>query len=342
MSTFECGWVNNMMSVETDGWTRPCCLETGTPARIADISEGILIAFNHPKLIELHTNLTDGYSAKTRNFCHRCEKLENNNQVSMRNTTNILKGPRELKTLQFKMSNKCQLACAHCGPDKSSTWAKLQNISPHVIDSFKVTDAFLNELKDLLPQLDVLKFSGGEPFLDPNHWKILDALKGCDRGHCKLEYITNGLIKPKHELWQGWGNVECSVSADGFEESFEWFRRGANWNELIISVDSLSNHADISINFSVTPYTIQDYHAAKNYWKYPFSSLQIVYPTHADLFQFPREQFMKLENYQTIPGYDSTMSSGGNLNKYRMWAHTWDSKWNTVGWANRIFDWMTT
>jgi hypothetical protein len=182
----KCGWINNMMSIETDGWTRPCCLEVGKSARISNISDGITAAFNHHKLIQLQSDLNDGYSPKTRQYCYRCEKLESRNQLSMRVTTPIVPGERQLKTLQFKMSNRCQLACAHCGPDKSSTWAKLNNINPHVIESFTVTDSFLNELKELIPQLDVLKFSGGEPFLDPQHWKILDFLKTCDKSHCRL------------------------------------------------------------------------------------------------------------------------------------------------------------
>jgi MoaA/NifB/PqqE/SkfB family radical SAM enzyme len=122
----------------------------------------------------------------------------------MRTETRLNHPTRELKILQFKMSNKCQLTCAHCGPDRSSGWAKLLNISPHVINAFEVTDIFLEELVKILPQLEVIKFTGGEPFLDPNHWKILEHLQSYDRSHCTLQYITNGISPARGELWHGW------------------------------------------------------------------------------------------------------------------------------------------
>lgn len=152
--TKSCAWVDNMISVETDGYTRPCCGETGVAAKISPISNGIMTAFNHSKLLELKHNLdTTGYSPLTNYACYRCTELENKNQDSLRTLTTRLSDRRELKAIQFKMSNKCQLTCAHCGPDRSSGWRKYLGISPHVIDAFTVTDDFLLELAELLPNL---------------------------------------------------------------------------------------------------------------------------------------------------------------------------------------------
>jgi organic radical activating enzyme len=336
----KCAWIENMISIETDGYTRPCCLEASPLAKISNINDGILAAFNHPKLINLRNNLKNGYNETNRDFCYRCEQLENKNQPSLRTVTPELSKNRELKLLQFKMSNKCQLTCAHCGPMHSSSWGKLMNITPHVNNSFKVTDEFLDELKEILPQLEMLKFTGGEPFLDPNHWKILESLQNLDKSHCKLIYITNGLVKPKHHLWDGWGAVNCSVSADGYKDSFEWFRRGANWDELVDSVDTLNKHANVTINFSITPYTIQDYHNAKDFWKFPFYGFTIVKPVHASLFDFPREKLKEIPNYDLIPGYDSTTTSSGDLNSYIQWATNWDEIHKTPDLAKKILWWM--
>jgi len=323
-----------MMSIETDGSTRPCCLETSELAKITPIQDGIKQAFNHYRLLDLRNNLRDGYSEKTRNYCGRCEQLETNNQPSMRTSTKFVSDTRELKVLQFKMSNKCQLTCAHCGPERSSGWRKLLNITPHVINSFEVTDEFLTELKEILPGLEVLKFSGGEPFLDPRHWKILAALKDQNRSHCRLEYITNGLVTPQYNLWKGWGEVRCSVSADGFEETFNWFRRGADWNELVTSVAELKDHSNVSINYAITPYTFESWPAANEFWKYNISPYLVVYPSSNSLFNFPK----KLINAD-IP-FQSSSAEIGNVEFYKKWARSWDSKWNTDGWSDRIFKWM--
>jgi radical SAM protein with 4Fe4S-binding SPASM domain len=334
----KCAWLENMMSIETDGWTRPCCAEPSKDARIAHINNGIQAAWNNSKLLELREELKNGYSKKTRPFCNRCEILESADQPSMRTSTPFATQDRTLKTIQFKMSNKCQLTCAHCGPELSTGWKKFLKITPIASDSFELTDEFLKELGELLPQITCLKFTGGEPFLDPNHWKILEYLQQFDRSHCTLEYITNGISPFRDELWKGWQSVKCSVSADGYGETYEWFRRGSSWEELISGVRDLKEVSDVSINFAMTPYTIQDYHTAKNYWGRIDTHL-IVHPKHASLLYFPMNVLEKLDDYQTIPYVDG--ARGSNLYFYKSWAEDWDMKWNTKGWSNRLFWWMT-
>jgi sulfatase maturation enzyme AslB (radical SAM superfamily) len=334
----KCNWIENMMSIETDGWTRPCCLETSDLAKIAPIQNGIIAAFNDSKLLQLREDLTQGYSDKTKNTCGRCEDLEIRNQSSMRMQTSALSSNRELKFLQFKMSNKCQLTCAHCGPDRSSGWAKLLNITPHVINSFEVTDEFMQELVSLLPQLEVIKFTGGEPFLDPNHWKILEQLQQYDRSHCELHYITNGISPFKSELWKGWKTINCSVSVDGYEKSYEWFRRGSTWTDIVHGVHYLNKFSTVDINYAITPYTIQDYIKSTEFWQQPVRGFPVVYPNHTSMFNFPSNLIQKLDNWQSIP-YANT-AKGSSALTYKMWARNWDKKWNTVGYAEKLFWWM--
>lgn len=337
----KCAWIENMISIETDGWTRACCLETSDLARITPIQDGIKRAFDHYRLLDLRKNLLDGYSDKTRNCCGRCEQLEVNNQPSMRTSTQLISDARELKVLQFKMSNKCQLACAHCGPDRSSTWAKVKGITPHVKVAFEITDRFVEELIELLPNITVLKFSGGEPFLDPDHWKLLDRLKHVDRSHCEIQYITNGLVKPRVDLWRGWREIKCSVSVDGFQDTYEWFRRGSSWSELLDNIQVLTQHSILSINYSITPYTFQDYHRAHQWWsdRFSFSSLPIVYPAHCNMLKFPQRIIEQTENWQSIP-FSTGSQSGEFLPVFQNWAIKSDTQWNTVGQANKLFNWM--
>jgi radical SAM protein with 4Fe4S-binding SPASM domain len=333
----KCAWLENYLVVETDGWTRPCCAEPSKKARISHISNGIHSSWNNPKLLQLKNDLSNGYSDQTRSFCKRCEILELASQPSMRTNTKFITQDRKLKTIQFKMSNKCQLTCAHCGPELSTGWKKFLNITPIASDSFKLTEEFLIELGELLPQLTCLKFTGGEPFLDPNHWKILEYLKQFDRKHCTLNYITNGISPFKSDLWEGWKSVDCTVSVDGFEESYEWFRRGSTWTELINGVNNLKKISDVRINFAMTPYTVQDYYTAKNYWG-SIDTYLVVHPIHASLFKFPQQIIEQLEDYQNIPHVNA--ARGNDLDFYKNWAKMWDTKWNTIGWSNKLFWWM--
>ena len=335
----QCAWVENMVSIETDGWSRPCCGETGESARISPASAGIKAAFNHPKLLELRNNLnTTGFTESTEFACYRCRQVEDAGQASLRTGTEFLSAGREIKAIQFKMSNKCQLTCAHCGPERSSGWRKFLGISPHVINAFDVTDEFLDELVELLPGLDHIKFTGGEPFLDPAHYKILERLAEHDRSHCKLVYITNGLIKPRLDLWACWREVDCNISIEGYGARYEWFRRGASWAELEDSVDFIKQHSRASISYSVTPWTIMDYPATVEHWGLPVTAFPVVYPEHASLKLFPRrvaEQYWD----QNLPFFDLTSEQNTDLAKFKNWARMWDRRWSTPGLAEELYPW---
>jgi organic radical activating enzyme len=337
----KCIWIENRISIETDGYTRPCCLETDNLARIDKIDNGILHSFNHSKLLSLRENLKDGYGPLTKRYCHRCEDLETKGQPSLRTISGNAEGPRKLKYIQFKLSNQCQLACVHCASGRSSTWAKLNGESPHVKKAFQITDAFIDELKMLLPDIETLKFSGGEPFLQPEHWKLLEVLKSENRSHCKLEYITNGISPIRPDLWEGWKSIDCSISADGFEDTYEWFRRGSSWSELLSNIKIIEQYSNVSINFAVTPYTVSDYLQSKEFWsdKYHFSEFPVVYPAYCSMLKFPTEYIQQLDRYTEIP-FTSGCSPTGDINIFRNWANKIDTMWNTVGKAKQLFWWM--
>jgi organic radical activating enzyme len=335
-----CAWTENWISIETDGFTRPCCGETDIQARIAPITQGILAAFNDSKLIELSETLhTQGYNAATEPYCHRCRELEDNKKSNLRSGTLRLTDTRQLSAIQFKMSNKCQLACAHCGPDRSSTWAKLLDITPHVQNSFALSEDFITELKRLIPQLQILKFTGGEPFLDPDHWRILERLQDTDYSHIELQYITNGLVKPRSDLWQGFKSVNCSISADGYEDTYAWFRRNATWAELNDGVELLKKHATVTISYAVTPWTYKDVDRARNYWNLPFECTNVVYPAHQNLHRFPRLAAEAGLKHFSAFGADAEKIEN-TLNQYKNFALQWDLQWNTPGWAEKLYPWL--
>ncbi len=130
-----------------------------------------------------------------------------------------------------------------------------------------------------------------------------------------------------------------SVSVDGFEESFEWFRRGASWTELLTYIPRLADHSEVSINYAITPYTLGDYHRSKSFWKYPHSSYPIVFPHYTSLLNFPKSSVEKIPNYDTIPFYN-LCAEVGNLNTYKVWSQGWDHKWGTPGWSEKLFPWI--
>lgn len=327
------------MVVETDGYTRPCCLEPRESARLSPISSGIKNAWTDKKLIFLREELKNGYSEKTRPWCSRCEKLEKAGSPSLRSSSPI-PIDTELKGLQFKLSNRCQLACAHCGPQLSSTWAKISK-SPIFIQEAvpkENHDLLINDLIDLLPTLSWIKFTGGEPWMDPLHWKILESVKSIDRSKCDLFYITNGLAKFDASLWEGWKSVNITVSVDGFEDTYNWFRRGANWDDLCIAVSELEKlNVKLDISYSITPWTIIDWKKSVNFWKYPVLPTPIVYPWYVSLSSLKPGILDVPDDY---PYYNLIGTEPVETTKLSAWAKGWDKKWNTAGWAEKLHPWI--
>ena len=93
----KCAWINNYLVVETDGYTRPCCLEIDSNAQISPIKSGIVKSFNSKKLLRLEHDLKNGYSEKTDPYCRRCRFLEEKNQPSMRTEQPLLQSIENLK-----------------------------------------------------------------------------------------------------------------------------------------------------------------------------------------------------------------------------------------------------
>lgn len=81
-----------------------------------------------------------------------------------------------------------------------------------------------------------IEFAGGEPLLDPIHYRILSNIKHPEQ--VTLKYSTN-LSKLKlndehdvTELWKNFKDVKITISIDGDEELNTTIRRGSDWNTL--------------------------------------------------------------------------------------------------------------
>jgi MoaA/NifB/PqqE/SkfB family radical SAM enzyme len=96
--------------------------------------------------------------------------------------------------------------------------------------------AFWENLKKLLPTIKYFEFTGGEPFLIEEHFKLLRY--AVDQNYSKridIHYNTNGTVYPTDEevaLWGKFRNVEIAISIDNVGDRFEYERYGARWKEV--------------------------------------------------------------------------------------------------------------
>lgn len=149
----------------------------------------------------------------------------------------------------------CNLSCNHCSPVYSSEHLRLRekNIEDGMLvsngNSFTIDKRFeesmLNELLQAVDErrLRRIYFAGGEPMMSPFHWKFIDHLKYVyeneDEEYIKrinMYYNTN-LTK---STWKGQNvyqylqflNPFLDASLDGVGNTFNYIRKGANWDKV--------------------------------------------------------------------------------------------------------------
>ena len=335
----KCVYPNNILVVSNDGNTISCPLESGN-VKLADINNGIKNAWQSPLYDDFRNNL-DKYLNDKNKICWQCNLLERNGATSLRTELLPITEDVKLKGVQFKLSNKCQLVCAHCGPLLSSSWGKHLGITKP-IRNFDLKDNIIEELKELVPSLNFIRFTGGEPWIDPTHWKILNELHKIDKKDCELHYITNGLGKIKKELWEPYKRVLIMLSVDGYAESYEWFRRKSSWKDLIKNYENLKKlqNVEVWINFSITPWTINYLDDCKNFFSERFFTVPIMNPSHCSLASISKENYEKL-GLTNYPKYSKIIGSNIKpLEHLKNWALKWDRSWNTIGQAEKIHPWL--
>ena len=337
----KCVYPQNVLVIGNDGYTISCPLEN-TNAKLENLNKtGILGAWNSEKYYDFRNNL-NSYLEDPGKICWQCNKLEKANSISLRTEFPVLSKEPKLKGIQFKLSNRCQLVCAHCGPLLSSSWGKFLGKKDYV-QEYQMDDKIVDELLDIVPSLDFIRFTGGEPWMDPMHKKLLRKLEKIDKGNCELNYITNGLSKFDFNLWKSWKRVKIMLSVDGYGKAYEWFRRGASWNQLVESYEKLKAmpNTSITINFSLTPWTINYLNDAKDFFKEdPMMVVPIMHPYYCSLSSISKEDYDRL-GLTKFKKYANIIGSGKpSIDSLKNWALSWDKKWNTEGQAQEVHPWL--
>jgi MoaA/NifB/PqqE/SkfB family radical SAM enzyme len=163
------------------------------------------------------------------------------NEVEWENDT-----PNQLKFIDLKLGNICNLKCRICGSWSSSKWAKEElAYTPHVDKKDHLATTFFKQgqwprkapkfwedLKSLLPQISYFEFTGGEPFLIQQHFDLLQfAVDSGEAHHIEIHYNTNATQWPDHaaDIWRHFKTVEVAFSIDNLGKRFEYERYGAKW-----------------------------------------------------------------------------------------------------------------
>lgn len=227
----------------TDGTGRikPCCrfvlnkqiLTSGT------ISENF---YSH----QMNTLRVQSRNGEKIDGCIRCIEEEESGKKSLRqryNENTILNQINldvpTIQWLELAISNECNLACRMCDTKYSNKWYKEELAlrgKAHETTKINVEDIY-----QFVSTLKHLKITGGEPFVTPDHWKLLDyIIKSGYSKNIYLNYSTNCTVYPKEEIvsrLKQFRHVELVISMDSInKEEFEYLRYPSNYDSILINI----------------------------------------------------------------------------------------------------------
>ena len=239
---WNCAAIDHGITIFPTGKIGPCCQIS------ADYLKPISLLKSPDRFSDLKTESPPA-------ACSKCVKSEHSGIPSYRQffNTHTIKKDQNIVFLDIRNTNQCNLKCRYCGPHFSNQWAKELNFqSP--LQHTDISDIF----KDILTaDLQLIYFTGGEPFISADHWKILQYL--IDSGisqNIKLVYNTNlTTLKYKDvdffDVWSKFSKINIMASIDSVDETFNFIRSGAKWNEVEDNLHKIiqnKNHVNLELS----------------------------------------------------------------------------------------------
>ena len=263
------------VSTTTTGNVKSCC-RISPDTGIGNINNNNLKdLWNNEILRDLRKKLLNGDKP---DLCKTCWKHEDKGIRSMRQRSfwpfkkyldqldkvdDQYNMPFEIKMFEAKLSNICNLKCRMCSPADSSAlfadWKKIKSIAPHLKDKNNSkldkpiikwnNERFWSDFKEIAPHLTILHFAGGEPLIDPSHYKIMDIVKSYAK-NIQLDYSTNlSILNYKKidlcKLWEKFKQVELSVSIDGVSDIYNYIRQNGSYNTLRSNIKEVQTYKSI-------------------------------------------------------------------------------------------------
>lgn len=169
--------------------------------------------------------------------------------------------PQWPQQLELAMSNTCNLQCAMCNGDWSSSIRTKRDGLPPLPKVYD--DAFFEELESFLPHLFRLKFLGGEPFLASETLRVMEMLvEGGYRP--KVHVTTNGTQwTPRVRRLFDELPIEVAVSLDAATpEVYEQVRIGSSWDLVQENLDHFQERAaHVTVTYCLMTTNWQDFGA---------------------------------------------------------------------------------
>ena len=322
MSKTFCPMPFNHLNIKQEGKISACWRY---PDRLGDYTQNSLEEiWNNDETKELRRAILNGEQPAG---CRSCWDLESSGSTSTRQTCkktyntvtldHVLKNVKEdfsypveqLKSIEVRFDNVCNLMCRHCSPDYSSVWEQAVKKDSALMDKMveygtyrkrkehiKLTDEMIDEVTiKFAPHLEEIMIAGGEPLYHEKHYQFLENLQPYAK-NLRLSYNTNlNTISYKGksiiDLWKNFKELWIRISLDGDPSCYDYARVASNLPKVEHNIKELNNHltnADISATCTVSLYNIT---RLVNVIEY-FTTLDVYF--HTSLVQYPNSLNIKL------------------------------------------------
>lgn len=265
----------------------PCCVaDSNMPVAEIDGDQSILDMMNSGRYKEIRKAMLNDEAVPE---CKRCFDLELMGTWTMRQSHNKRRGldyvdyisnntqedgslsEFEMKYMDIRFSNLCNMKCRSCGPSCSSQWAQefLDKRGKEVWDEYfpgqKVVvnnnddQKFMVKLKPYLADVTEVYFAGGEIIITPEHYECLDYwIENGQADTIELNYTTNFSTlhgyKDKNllEYWKKFKNIQVWASLDAHGDLAECIRKGTDWERAEKNIKLLRTELP-HVQFGITP-----------------------------------------------------------------------------------------
>ena len=253
--------------------------ENGKPFKIFkhDVEE----VWNSEHYKKIRKQFIDGEMPST---CERCYREEDSGIRSPRAgfnekwwTDDVIVAediPVDIRYIDLRLGNLCNLKCRMCNPWASSMWVKDWNevvptaklapsdpINDDTLAYMKVMTEWPDYKKtelnfqDISHTVEEIYLTGGEPTLAVSQYKLLDyCIENNLAKNIRLKYNTNLTnIPPKMiEYWADFKRVQLNCSIDAVGERDRYIRYPSNWKKVEQNFDALSKLPNVNIQIHCT------------------------------------------------------------------------------------------
>jgi Iron-sulfur cluster-binding domain len=268
-----------------DSRVLPCCVADSTkPVSHLKKDESIIQMLNSEEYKKMRLAMLNDEPYEA---CQRCYDLETFGNWTMRQSQNTVRGLNnkhlveatnsdgsidnfEMKYMDIRFSNICNMKCRSCGPSCSSLWAQetidsqgMEHYEKHFgqkkfLISNNEDSTFINKLKPYLRHAEEVYFAGGEIIITPEHYECLDYwIENNLTEQVELTYTTNlGVLKYKDRdlinYWKQFPRLKIWASLDAGGNLAEVMRKGTDWDRIVKNIRTIQKELP-HVQFQITP-----------------------------------------------------------------------------------------